>query len=174
MDLVDGLADRVQRGVEPEGEIRGRQVVSDRLGHAHQPQALLKKLVANFLRAVAANGDDGVDAQMLGIGDDLVRDVAHHFLSVFLSLVAEGVAAIGSAENRAAARQNPADPVEGELERFSGQMSPSKPSGMPMTFHLCLRMAALVAARITALRRGASPPPVAMPIQRMSDMGIRR
>src|ERR1035437_2652861 len=57
------------------------------------------------------------------------------------------------------------------LKDFSGQMSPSKPSGMPMTFHLCLRMAALVAARITALRPGASPPPVAMPIQRMSDMG---
>src|SRR5579863_5781049 len=35
-------------------------------------------------------------------------------------------------------------------------------------------MAALVAARITALSPGASPPPVAMPIQRMSDMGIRR
>src|SRR6266567_645804 len=32
-------------------------------------------------------------------------------------------------------------------------------------------MAALVAARITALRPGASPPPVAMPIQRMSDIG---
>jgi hypothetical protein len=31
-------------------------------------------------------------------------------------------------------------------------------------------MAALVAARMTALRPGASPPPVAIPIQRMSDI----
>jgi hypothetical protein len=51
-------------------------------------------------------------------------------------------------------------------------MRPSKPSGMPMTFHPYLRMAALVAARMTALRPGASPPPVAIPIQRMSDIGM--
>src|ERR1700740_965963 len=33
-------------------------------------------------------------------------------------------------------------------------------------------MDALVAARITAFSLGASPPPVAMPIQRMSGMGF--
>src|SRR6202007_1733089 len=54
---------------------------------------------------------------------------------------------------------------------FSGQMRPSKPSGMPITFHPYLMMAALVAARMTALRPGASPPPVPMPIQRMLDIG---
>lgn len=53
---------------------------------------------------------------------------------------------------------------------FSGQMRPSKPSGMPMTFHLYFRMAALVAARMTALRPGASPPSVAIPMQRMVDV----
>src|SRR5713101_4111343 len=53
---------------------------------------------------------------------------------------------------------------------FSGQMRPSKPSGMPMTFHPYLIIAALVAARMTAFRPGASPPPVPMPIQRMSDI----
>src|SRR5580700_1836181 len=55
---------------------------------------------------------------------------------------------------------------------FSGQMRPSKPSGMPMTFHPYLMMAALVAARMTALRPGASPPPVLMPMQRISDMRL--
>src|SRR5580700_10572849 len=55
---------------------------------------------------------------------------------------------------------------------FSGQIRPSKPSGMPMTFHPYLRMAALVAARITAFRPGASPPPVAIPMQRMSDIEV--
>src|SRR4030088_404508 len=54
---------------------------------------------------------------------------------------------------------------------FSGQIRPSKPSGMPITFHPYLRMAALVAARMTALRPGASPPPVAIPMQRISDIG---
>jgi len=42
---------------------------------------------------------------------------------------------------------------------FSGQMRPSNPSGIPMTFHPYFRMAALVAARMTALSPGASPPP---------------
>src|ERR1700739_2575358 len=49
-------------------------------------------------------------------------------------------------------------------------MSPSKQSGMPITFHPYLMMAALVAARITALRPGASPPPVPIPMQRMLDI----
>src|ERR1700683_3382126 len=53
---------------------------------------------------------------------------------------------------------------------FSGQMRPSKPSGMPMTFHPYLRVEDLVGARMTALRPGASPPPVAIPMQRMSDI----
>src|SRR5947207_4176916 len=53
---------------------------------------------------------------------------------------------------------------------FSGQIRPSKPSGMPITFHLYLRKAHLTAARMTALRPGASPPPVQMPIQRISGM----
>src|SRR5271166_984640 len=53
---------------------------------------------------------------------------------------------------------------------FSGQIRPSKPSGTPMTFHLYLRMADFTAARMTALRPGASPPPVQMPIHLISDI----
>src|SRR5438132_11784940 len=47
---------------------------------------------------------------------------------------------------------------------FSGQMSPSKPSWMPMTFHLCFRTADFTAARITAFSPGQSPPPVVIAI----------
>ena len=39
-----------------------------------------------------------------------------------------------------------------------------------MTRHMYFRKAVFTAARITALRPGASPPPVQMPMQRMSDM----
>lgn len=42
-----------------------------------------------------------------------------------------------------------------------------------MTFHLYFRMADFTAARITALRPGASPPPVQIPIQRIAVMEIR-
>jgi hypothetical protein len=41
-------------------------------------------------------------------------------LTVLLGFVTEGIAAIGGAENSAAARQDSADPVEGELKRFLG------------------------------------------------------
>src|ERR1700690_1490536 len=56
---------------------------------------------------------------------------------------------------------------------FSGQIRPSKPSGMPMTCQRYLRMADLTAARMTEFRPGASPPPVQMPIRRMSDIVVR-
>src|SRR5690242_5222326 len=42
--------------------------------------------------------------------------------------------------------------------------SPSKPSSMPITRMPCSHVAVLTTARITALRPGASPPPVRIPI----------
>jgi hypothetical protein len=89
VDLVDGIGHGVQRGVESERDFRGRQIIVDRLGHAHDLRALLKKLVADFLRPIAANRNDGIDAQLLRIGDDLVGDVAHDLVSVFFRPVVE-------------------------------------------------------------------------------------
>ena len=65
VNLVDGVSNGVQRRVEAEREFGGRQIVVDRLGHAHNLHALLKQLMADLLRAVAANGDDRVDAQLV-------------------------------------------------------------------------------------------------------------
>lgn len=42
---------------------------------------------------------------------------------------------------------------------------------LPMIFHLYLRNAAFTAARMTAFRPGASPPPVQIPMQRTEDIG---
>src|SRR5580658_5821129 len=78
----------------------------------------MKKVVGDRLRAIAANGDDRVDAQLLRVGDDLGGNVTHHFLPVLLGLVVERIAAIGGAEDGAAARQNPAYAVQRKLERF--------------------------------------------------------
>src|SRR5579884_1346042 len=52
----------------------------------------------------------------------------------------------------------------------SGQIRPSKPSGIPTTRHLYFRMAHFTAARMTAFKPGASPPPVQIPIVRTSVM----
>ena len=136
MDLVDGIGHRVQRGVEPKRDFRGRQIVVDRLGHAHDLHALLEKFVADLLRPIPANRNDGVDAQLLGVGDDLVGDVAHHLLPVFFSPVVERIAAIGGAQNRAAARQNPAHAVERKLKRFLRPDQPVKTIGNADDFPL--------------------------------------
>src|SRR5262252_5061430 len=54
----------------------------------------------------------------------------------------------------------------------SGQIRPSKPSGIPITFHLYFSTADFTAARMTALSPGASPPPVPIPMHRISHMMI--
>ncbi len=118
VNLVDRVRDGVQRRVESESQLRGRKIVIDGLGHAHNLQAFLKQFVPDLLRAVAADGDDGVNPQLAGVRDHLVGDVAHHLHAVLLGLVAEGIAAVGGAENRSAARQNAADAVERQLKRF--------------------------------------------------------
>src|ERR1041385_4370585 len=53
-------------------------------------------------------------------------------------------------------------------------MRPSKPSVIPMTRQPYFWMAHLVAARITAFNPGQSPPPVEIPIVRMSFIGMVR
>jgi hypothetical protein len=52
----------VQRRIEPERDFRGRQIVVDRLGHAHDLHALLEKFVADLLRPIPANRNNGVDS----------------------------------------------------------------------------------------------------------------
>ena len=119
---------------------------------------------AIFMRAVAADRDEGVDAQLGGVRDHVGGDVANDFLAVLFGVVAEGIAAVGGAEDGAAAGQDAADVFRVSWREPFGQIRPSKPSRMPMTFHWYLRMADLTTARMTALSPGASPPPVQMPM----------
>ncbi len=81
---------------------------------AIQPQAddlhsFLRKFVADLLRPIAADCDDGINAQLGGIGNDLGGNIARYFLAVLDGLVVERIAAVGGTENGAAARQNAAD-----------------------------------------------------------------
>ena len=100
-------------------------------------------------------------------------DVAHHLLPIFAEFVTERIAAIRGAQNRAAARQNSAHLVERQLERFFRPDQPVEAVGNADDFPVVFQDGRSVAARITALRPGASPPPVAMPMQRISDMKVR-
>src|ERR1700722_1973040 len=74
--------------------------------------------MADGLRAVASDGDDRVDAQLLRIGDDLIGNVGHDLPLVFFLFVLERIAAIGGAENRSPARQNSTHLVQREFKRF--------------------------------------------------------
>ncbi len=146
----------------------GGKIVVDGLGHTDDFQSLLEKLVADLLRSIAADGDDGVDAELGRVGDHLAGNVARNFLAVLDVLVVEGIAAVGGAEDRSAARQNAGDFLEREFEGFFRPDQAVEAIGDADDLPSVLEMAALVAARMTALRPGASPPPVAIPMQRMS------
>ena len=85
----------------------------------------------------------------------------------------EGITAIRGAQDSAVARQDTADVFERELARLLRPEQAVEAVGDANDFDSCLRMADLTTARRTALRPGASPPPVPMPMGRMSDTRTR-
>ena len=62
MQAVDGVGGDLHRGVEPEREVGGREVVVDRLRHAHEIHAVTTELGGDAERVLAADGDQRVDA----------------------------------------------------------------------------------------------------------------
>ena len=69
--LVDALDGRVGRGVEADGVVRAADVVVDGGGHAHGVDARGGQLLGAPEGAVAADGDDPVDARVLAGADRL-------------------------------------------------------------------------------------------------------
>ena len=59
---VDGVGGDLHRGVEPEREVGGRQVVVDRLGHTDDLHAFATEAGRDTEGVLAADGDEGVDA----------------------------------------------------------------------------------------------------------------
>ena len=49
MDFVDRVGGGVQRGIEPESDFGGREIVVDGLGNADDVHALLEKVECNLL-----------------------------------------------------------------------------------------------------------------------------
>jgi len=124
---------------------------------------LLKSSVGQFLRPVppaAPNADDGVDAKL--------RALANHLRGNVGAATSLAVHALSCSERDRRgwwypesfpARQNSADFFQREFERFLRQISPSKPSGIPITFASVLQgWQPWVAARNNGVQaRGASP-----------------
>ncbi len=67
---VDGVAGRLHRGVEAERLVGAGDVVVDRLGQADDPQAAAVEPVRGRQRALAADGDERVEAELGEAIDD--------------------------------------------------------------------------------------------------------
>src|SRR5205823_8595488 len=106
--------------------------------------------------------------QFTGVGDDFIPNITGGFSAILDRAVLKGITAIRGAQDGPTPGRMALTSLRVSSYDFSGQISPSKPSGMPMTLHLYFRNAHLTAARMTALRPGASPPPVHIPIHRIS------
>src|SRR5262249_57113153 len=123
VDLIYGVGDGMCCAVEAKRDFGGRQVVINGLRNTHNLNPAAKQVERDLLGTVAANNDDGINAQLADIADDLVGHVLNDFPPVLNHLVLEGIAAIGSAENGAAARQETAHVLEFEL---AGSLRPDK------------------------------------------------
>ena len=99
---IDRLGGDGDGGVEAERRLRARQVVVDRLRHADDRHALLEEPARDAERAVAADRDQRVDADLAEPAHDLVGDVDGHLLAVALGDELERVALVDGAEDRAA------------------------------------------------------------------------
>ena len=62
---VDGVGGEADRAVEPEGAVGLDDVVVDGLGNADERNAPLVKLVGDRQRAVAADDDERVEAEIV-------------------------------------------------------------------------------------------------------------
>ena len=124
VNLIHGVGSRGERGIETKSDFSGREVVVNGFGYAHDRHASTEKFECDGLRALAADADYRIDPELAGIGDDFIRNIARDFLAVFDGAVLEGIAAIGGAQDGAAARQNPADVLQRE---FVGFFRPDQP-----------------------------------------------
>ena len=123
VNFVDRVGGGVERGVKSEGDLGGGEIVVDGFRNADDLHAFEEEFVGDFHGAIATDGDDGVNAEFGGIGEDLVGDVAGDLHAVLDGFVLKGIAAVGGAEDGAAAREDSADVFESE---FSGTIGPDE------------------------------------------------
>ena len=105
---VKGLGGHGQGGVEAEGAVAAPEVVVDRLGHPDRPDPVAGQLAGDPLAALAADHDQGVDPEPLGVGGQLLVGgrVAD---PLAVDLHGREVPLVGGAEDGPAPVQQPAD-----------------------------------------------------------------
>ena len=105
VEAVDGLHDRVDRGVEPNGDVGPPDIVVHRLGDSDHGDARPAQVARRAERVVPADRDDGVDPVAAQRGFDQVQPgrLLHRI-------------GPGRTQDRAALRQDPRYRVAGERD----------------------------------------------------------
>jgi hypothetical protein len=62
-----------------------------------QSSAPLERLQCDGLRALATDADHSINAQLAGVANDFVGNIAHDFLAIFEGAIFERIAAVGRA-----------------------------------------------------------------------------
>src|SRR5437879_13868980 len=91
MNLVHSISGGVQCCVEAEGHFSSAKIIIDRLGHADDLHALLKKPERDLLRTIPADTDDRINSELTSIVDDFSRDVWDHLPAIIDGLVIEWI-----------------------------------------------------------------------------------
>ena len=107
------------------------------------------------------------------VGDNFVGDVEDGLPAVLAGLVLKGISAMGGAQDGAAARQDDPEVFERELARLLRPDPAVEAVGDANDSPLVLDNGRFDDGADAALRPGASPPPVPMPMGRMSDTRTR-
>ena len=113
MQPVDRFHDRVDGGVESDGDIGAAHIIVHRLGDADDRDPLMAEVARRPQSVVAADGDDGIDGaageRRFDAGDPI--------------RLAQRVGP-GRAQNGAALRQDPGDSVARERDHVVGHEPP--------------------------------------------------
>ena len=119
VQAVQCFGSDVECGDETERQFSASEIVVDRFRNAADVNATFIKLIRDSERAFAAEDDERVDAEHTHVGDRFFVDVFDAALAAF-SCAFDKSAAVASAENRAAARQQSAHFAGRQEPGFSG------------------------------------------------------
>ena len=117
VQAIDRLGRDGDRGVEAECRLGAAEIVVDRLRHADDRHPLLEEARGDPERAVAADRDQRVAADLVEPAHDLVGDVDGRLLAVALGDELERVALVDRAQDRAAQVGDAADLVARQVDQ---------------------------------------------------------
>ena len=163
VQAIDRIGRERDRRVETETARRPDDVVVDRLRHADDGNAFQVELVRDAQRAVAADHDERLQSHLVKRLDDAIR-IVDLCLPACRPDIRTGCRDWSCPRMVPPRRRMPVTSLGVRMRDRDGSSRPSKLSSRPTTSIPALK-ADLTTARMTALRPGASPPPVSTPIR---------